>query len=235
MAGRTADDVARDAPSQLGRVCIVTGANTGIGKEAARVLAKLGATVFLACRDAAKADAARASIVASCGGKADVHCLPLDLSSFSSIHRFAEAFLSTGLPLHILLNNAGFMTATRGLTADGFESHFGVNYLGPFLLTHLLLPRLRSSAPSRIINVASDIYTASRLDINDLQLEKNFDGLRGYANSKLMNILFTRELAARLEGTRVGVCSVHPGVVDSDFMRESGREVRDADQFFFFC
>lgn len=198
-----------------GRVCIVTGANTGIGKVTAAALASRGAHVFVACRNAEKAKAAIEEIEQECGGTLEF--LSLDLANLKSVREAADEFLSRGLPLHILVNNAG-LAGSRGLTENGFELAFGVNHLGPFLFTNLLLDTLKKSAPARIVNVASRAhYDAKGLHLDRFEQEtSSFTGMPEYRVSKLANVLFSSELARRLEGSNVNCYALHPGVVASD-------------------
>ncbi|TRZ26233.1 hypothetical protein HGM15179_000845 [Zosterops borbonicus] len=192
-----------------GKVVIITGANTGIGKETARDLAQRGARVIIACRDIAKAEAAASEIRAETGNQ-QVIVKKLDLADTKSIREFAENFLAEEKKLHVLINNAGVMLCPYSKTADGFEMHLGVNHLGHFLLTFLLLECLKQSAPSRIVNVSSLAHHGGRIRFHDLQGEKSYNRGLAYCHSKLANVLFTRELARRLQGKfprRVGCLS----------------------------
>ena len=208
------------APDLDGRTIIVTGGNSGIGKEAAVELAAMGATVVVAARNRAKGEAALAEIK-SRSGSDRVELGDLDLASIASIRAFADGFLATHDRLDVLLNNAGLTLRKRAETTDGFEMTFGVNHLGHFLLTALLRDRLVASAPARVINVASDAHRfARRLDFDDLMATKRYRPFLTYARSKLANILFTRELARRLDGTGVTANALHPGFVASNFARE---------------
>ncbi len=201
------------------RVALLTGANTGIGLVTARELARQGGQLFITCRNAGTGQAAVQRIRAE-SGNARVEALVLDLADFDSVRACAEDFLARGLPLHLLVNNAG-LAGQRGLTASGFELAFGVNHMGPFLFTHLLLDRLRASAPARIVTVASRAHTrASALDWNALrQRTRSLTGLPEYANSKLANVLFSAELGRRLGGSGVHTYALHPGVVATDVWR----------------
>ena len=201
-----------------GRTLLVTGANTGIGLATARALAGRGARVHVACRSPEKGKAAVAALIAETGNQ-DVSFLRLDLADLTAVRAAAEAFLATGEPLHVLINNAG-VAGKRGLTKDGFELTFGVNHLGHFALTTALLDRLTSSN-ARIVNVASEAhFQATRIDFDALrQRTKSFTGMREYAVSKLCNVLFSQELARRLAGTGVTSYALHPGVVASDIWR----------------
>ncbi|XP_006884818.1 PREDICTED: retinol dehydrogenase 11 [Elephantulus edwardii] len=203
-----------------GKVAVVTGANTGIGKETAKELAQRGARVYLACRDMQKAELVAKEIQTKTGNK-QVLARKLDLADTKSIRAFAENFLAEEKQLHILVNNAGVMMCPYSKTVDGFEMHMGVNHLGHFLLTHLLLEKLKESAPSRIINVSSLAHHLGRINFHNLQGEKFYSAGLAYCHSKLANILFTQELARRLKGTNVTTYSVHPGTVNSELTRYS--------------
>ena len=202
-----------------GKIAIVTGSNTGIGRETARGLAERGATVVLACRDAQKAEAARDDI-ARTTGRSDVTAIPLDLGSAASIRAFAERFRKEHRRLDVLVDNAGLWPSTRTTTTDGFESTFGVNHLGTFLLTHELLPILRESAPARVVVLSSALHYRGEMVWDDLQFERRkFSGTTAYSQSKLANVLFTKALARRLAGAGVTVNAVHPGVVATELSR----------------
>ncbi len=202
-----------------GRTILITGANTGIGRATALELGRRGATLYLACRTEAKARPVMDEIRAN--GNDDVHFLPLDLGSLASVRACAEAFLAEERPLHVLINNAG-LAGHDGSTEDGFEKTFGVNHLGHYLLTELLLERLKASAPARIVNVSSKAhYKARSIDWDALQKPKQTTvGLAEYEVSKLCNVLHANELARRLEGTGVTTYSLHPGVIASDVWRK---------------
>lgn len=214
-----------------GRVAIVTGANTGIGKITARTLAEQGARVFMACRSESKARAAIAEL--SQGRDLKIEYLSLDLGDLNSVRAAAAEFLARDLPLHILVNNAG-LAGSRGLTKDGFELTFGVNHLGHFLFTHLLLDVLKTSAPARIVNVSSRAhYKAKSIHFErQRQATRSFTGLKEYGASKLANVLFTAELARRLEGSGVTSYAVHPGVVASDIWHRVPRPFRNVAKHF---
>lgn len=209
-----------------GRHAIVTGANTGIGLETTRVFALRGSRVTMACRNLEKAEAARRRIVAESGGRISpesLRCLQLDLASLESVRAFARAFLATGQPIHLLINNAGVMLPDRRETRDGFEAHLGINHLGHFLLTRLLLDRVCASAPARIVNVASDAMHFASLtpELSDLNWEnRRFRGWRSYGDSKLMNLLFTNELNRHLAGSGVVAFALHPGMVTTELARD---------------
>jgi len=201
-----------------GTVCVVTGATSGIGKAAATALARLGATVVLVGRDRGRTEAAAAEIarVSASPPRAEV----ADLASLEQVRGLAGRL--AGLErIDVLINNAGLVLGERRITPDGLEHVFALNHLAPFLLTNLLLPKLTASAPARVVTVTSDAHSAARLDLSNPNLEHGWDSWRSYANSKLANILFTRELARRLDGTGVTANCAHPGVVRTGFGRES--------------
>ncbi|NVM56274.1 MAG: SDR family oxidoreductase [Candidatus Helarchaeota archaeon] len=203
-----------------GKICIVTGANAGIGKATAMELAKMGATVVMVCRSPERGGAALADIKQKSGNDS-VDLMIADLSSMNSIRQFAADFKAKYKKLHVLINNAGVHLAEHILTVDGYECTFATNHLGYFLLTNLLLDVIKASAPARIINVSSEAHGLSKIYFDDLQLEKNFDGFRAYTQSKLANIMFTYELARRIEGTGVTVNCLHPGMVLTNMGRNS--------------
>jgi NAD(P)-dependent dehydrogenase (short-subunit alcohol dehydrogenase family) len=202
-----------------GRTFLVTGGNTGIGRATAAALAREGGRVYIACRSASAGEEAVAAIKAATASGA-VWLLPLDLASLESVRRCASDFLERDEPLHVLINNAG-VGGQRGLTEEGFELHFGVNHLGHFALTSLLLERLTASGPgARIVNVSSAVhYSAPGVDLSAVRRRTSFTGQREYAVSKLCNVLFTQQLARRLSGTGVSAYALHPGVVASDIWR----------------
>ncbi|HAM01630.1 MAG TPA: short-chain dehydrogenase [Acidimicrobiaceae bacterium] len=201
-----------------GRVAVVTGANSGIGKETALGLARAGATVVLACRDTERAGTAADEIRAAAGTE-DVHVVALDLADLDSVVACAVEIAERFDRLAVLVNNAGGIWSTRQLTAQGFEQTFGVNHLGHFLLSRMLLPRLVAGAPSRVVNVTSFGHHFAPLGMrfDDLQSERRYVSLEVYGRSKLANLLFTRELAHRLSGRSVDVNAAHPGPVRSGF------------------
>lgn len=209
--------MATGAKTLQGKVCLITGANSGIGKATALGLAKLGATVVMVCRDKSKGEATQTEIKAQSGNDS-VDLLLADLASQASIRQLAAEVLTRYPQVHVLLNNAGISPNKRVLTADGIESTFAVNHLAPFLLTHLLLERLKASAPARVVTVAST--AASSINFDNLQGEKQWSMLGTYGQSKMCNILFTRELAQRLEGTGVTANCLHPGVVNTGLARD---------------
>jgi NAD(P)-dependent dehydrogenase (short-subunit alcohol dehydrogenase family) len=210
-----------------GRTFLVTGGNTGIGRATAAALARDGGRVHIACRSASAGEEAVAAIKAASASSA-VWLLPLDLASLSSVRACARAFLAHDEPLHVLVNNAG-VGGQRGLTADGFELEFGVNHLGHFALTELLLDRLKASGPdARIVNVSSEAHYGARgIDFAALRRPTaTFTGSNEYAVSKLCNVLHAQELARRLDGTAVHSYALHPGVVASDIWRRIPRLAR---------
>jgi NAD(P)-dependent dehydrogenase (short-subunit alcohol dehydrogenase family) len=195
-----------------GRTCLITGASSGIGRATAIELARMGATLVLVCRDRSRGEAALAEVQRNArGGGAQL--MLADLASQESIRALAREYLATQRPLHVLINNAGVVNTRRSLTIDGIETVFAVNHLAYFLLTHLLLERLRASTPARIVNVASEAHKFGALDFDDLGGERRYRPMRIYGQSKLANILFTYELARRLDGTGVTVNCLHPGAV----------------------
>jgi NAD(P)-dependent dehydrogenase (short-subunit alcohol dehydrogenase family) len=200
-----------------GRVVVVTGANAGIGKETARSLAQMGAQVVMCARDPERGARAVAEVVASTGNDGVV-LGDLDLASLTSVRRFAEWFETSFDRLDVLVNNAGLILDARRTTEDGFEMTFGVNHLGHFHLTDLLLPRLLETAPARVVTVSSVAHRLAvrGIDRSDLQLEGEYRSLAAYSRSKLANALFTLELARRLEGTGVTANCLHPGNIHSN-------------------
>lgn len=200
----------------VAQTMLITGANTGIGKATAIALAGQDHQLYLANRSEDKTLPVIDEIAAKTGNK-DVHFLALDLGSLASVRVCAEAFLTTGDPLHVLINNAG-VAGQQGVTTDGFELTFGTNHLGHFLLTSLLLDKLKASAPSRIVNVSSVAhYQARGIDWEALrEPTRGFTAMGEYGVSKLANVLHAQELARRLDGTGVTTYSLHPGAIASD-------------------
>ena len=231
--------------SMDGKTCVVTGASSGIGMAAAIALARLGATVVLVCRDRGRGEAALAQVrsaaappaSASPGAAPPASAPPAsaspgsprleiaDLSSQQQVRDLASRL--SGLDrVDVLINNAGLILGERQVTADGLEYTFALNHLAPFLLTSLLLGKLQDSAPARVVTVSSGAHAGARLDLANLQLEQDYGKWRAYSNSKLANILFTRELARRLGGSGVTATCAHPGVVRSRFGRDGGPLLR---------
>lgn len=208
-----------------GRTAIVTGANAGIGRETARVLALRGARVIMACRDLEKARRARKTVVRESAGALSVDSFELgelDLASLASVRAFAARYAAEGRPLDLLVNNAGVMLPTREVTSDGFEAHFGTNHLGHFLLTNLLLEPLRASGAARVVNVASEAMQMSGLTakLEDLNWErKKWSGWKAYGSSKLMNLLFARTIQRRYAGQGITSNALHPGIVRTELAR----------------
>ena len=202
----------QDIPDQAGRLAIVTGANSGTGFEAARALARRGATVVLACRSAERAAEAMALIRRDCPA-ARLESEPLDLGSLASIRAAAEALIARHPRIDLLLNNAGVMMPPKGTTADGFETQFGTNHLGHFALTGLLLSGLLAAPGSRIVTMSSNAHHPGRIRFDDLQSERHYDPTAAYCQSKLANLLFTYALQRRLEraGARTAALAAHPG------------------------
>ncbi len=201
-----------------GKTVVITGANTGIGLEAAREMARRGARVIMTARSEAKGRAAVASVKDSTGSET-VELVVFDLASLESVRAGAADIQRRTDRIDVLVNNAGLVLSERTLTKDGYEATFGVNHLGPFALTKALLPLVTASGPARIVNVASRAHKRVRgIWFDDLMVERRFYvGFQVYSHSKLANMLFTRELVRRLEGTRVTANAVHPGVVATGF------------------
>lgn len=201
-----------------GKFCIITGANSGIGKETALGLAKLDATVVMVCRDHHRGEVAQREIKKESANDR-VELMLCDLASQNSIREFAGEFNRLFDRLDVLVNNAGVFLRERSLTEDGIESTFAINHLGYFLLTNLLLELLKKSAPSRIVNVASTAHRYAKLDIGEWVTGRDYSSFGAYANSKLANVFFTYELARRLEGTGVTANCLHPGAVGTNLFR----------------
>jgi NAD(P)-dependent dehydrogenase (short-subunit alcohol dehydrogenase family) len=206
---------------QAGKVCLVTGATGGIGLVTAQVLAGRGAEVVLVSRSAAKCADAAAQIKAQTGSD-KVSYIAGDLSSMAQVRAVADEFLARHDRLDVLVNNAGAVFATRQESADGYEMTLALNHLNYVHLTNLLLDRLLASAPARIVNVSSDAHKIASLDFDDLMAERNYNAFSVYSRSKLANVLFTYELARRLEGSDVTANALHPGFVASNFGRSNG-------------
>jgi len=203
-----------------GKTVLITGANQGIGKASAIALGKLGAKLVLVCRNREKAEQAVAEIEKE--GAKNVELIIGDLSSQAEVRRVAAEFKAKHDRLDVLLNNAGVLVTSRRTTIDGIEETFAINHLAYFLLTNLLLDVLEASAPARIVNVSSEAHRGAWMHWDDLQFEKSFSSFQAYGQSKLCNILFTRELAKRLDPKKVTVNCLHPGVVASGFGQTYG-------------
>src|SRR5688572_18742083 len=216
FGARTTAEAASVGIDLTGKVAIVTGANSGIGAETARVLSLRGAHVIMACRDLRRADEARQRILRESRGRVPeerLELMRLDLSSLASVRGFASDIIGQKRRLHLLINNAGVLMKRRTETLDGFEAHFGINHLGHFLLTTLLLETLEASAPSRVVSVSSAAMRMSTLDgsLADLNwLDRRYHMWRAYADSKLMNLMFVRELDRRVSGSGITAHAVHP-------------------------
>ena len=200
-----------------GRVCVVTGATAGIGEAAATELARRGATVVLVARSPERAERTRGAIVRAAGHER-VQVVLADLGVQAQVRAAAARILELHPAVHVLVNNAGAYTRERRETADGIEMQLAVNHLAPFLLTSLLLDRLRSSAPARVVTVSSGAHNGAALRLDDLQMRERYSGLRQYANTKLMNVLMTRELARRVPPAQVTANALHPGVVGTELL-----------------
>jgi len=211
------------APDLAGKVAVITGANSGIGKETAVAVAQAGAHVVVAARNPTKAAAAVTEIETRAGAQGRVEYLPLDLASFAAVHQFAAAFTDAHDRCDLLVNNAGLIQRKRSLTVDGHETQFQVNHLSHFLLTNLLLDTMQKHPGARVVNVASGAHRSARrgLDFDDLDWSRRrYRAFKVYASTKLMNILFTRAFARRHDGGQISANAVHPGWVASNFGRE---------------
>ena len=206
-----------------GKVVVITGGNSGIGKEAAVEIARQGAQVVIAARNPTKAAAAVTEVETRADAHGRVETIPIDLASFASVREFADAFTARHDRVVVLLNNAGLVLRKRDVTVDGHETQFQVNHLGHFLLTSLLRDALTAGAPARVVNVSSFAHQTARkgLDFDDLDWERRrYAGFAVYSATKLMNILFTRELARRSDPDVLTANALHPGFVASNFARE---------------
>jgi NAD(P)-dependent dehydrogenase (short-subunit alcohol dehydrogenase family) len=197
-----------------GKVYLVTGNMSGIGKVAAKELARMGATVVMVCRNRAKGEAVQAEIKEA-SGNTQVDLIVADLSSLSEVRRAANTFTQQYSQLHVLINNAGGVNPERKVTSDGLETTFAVNYLASFFLTQLLLETLKASAPARIVNLTSGVYGSGNIDFADLQETRKYGPLKAYAQAALAKIFFTYDLAGQLNGTDVTVNAVFPGLVST--------------------
>jgi retinol dehydrogenase 14 len=202
-----------------GRICVVTGATAGIGKATAFALARMGATVVIVARDAAKS-ARTVDEIEKAVPDAKLDVVLADFASLQAVREAAAEISRRYTAVHVLVNNAGVASKPRLLSRDGFELTFAVNHLAPFLFTRELLPLLRAGAPSRIVTVASVAQRNGLIDFDDLQSEKNYRGFLVYGKSKLANVLFTYELASRLVGSGVTANCLHPGAVATDMLRQ---------------
>jgi len=214
----TAEEVARDIRLD-GKNVIVTGANCGIGKETARVFAKMGANVYIACRDESRGTAALEELK-NLTKSENIFFMQLDLASLESVRKFATSFEEKSLPLHILVNNAGIMACPKSKTVDGFEMQIGVNHFGHFLLSTLLLPSLKRGAPSRVVSVSSMGHKFGSINFDDINFEKRSYGRwSAYGQSKLANILFAREFNKRYSAEGIKAYSLHPGAINTELQR----------------
>ena len=214
---------AADVPDQRGRLALVTGANSGLGLETARVLAARGATVILGCRSRERADRARQELLAATAAGGAIDLLDLDLADLASVRRAAAAVADRYGRLDLLINNAGVMGLPRSLTRDGFERQFGINHLAHFALTTALLPLLQGRPDARVVMVTSGAQFFGRLDFDDLQGERRYDRWKAYAQSKLANVMFAFELQRRLraEGSTVRSLAAHPGIARTNLQQAS--------------
>lgn len=212
---------ASNVADMSGKTVVVTGGNSGIGLETAVGVASSGARTLITSRDQERGRRAVEDI-ANRSNSEQVELVQLDLASLASVRAAASELLSKAARIDVLINNAGLVLTERRVTEDGFEATFATNHLGPFLLTNLLLERLRASAPSRLVNVASLAHTSARggLDFDDLQFQRGYQGMQAYSRTKLANILFTRELARRLPVEEVTANALHPGTVATGFARD---------------
>jgi NAD(P)-dependent dehydrogenase (short-subunit alcohol dehydrogenase family) len=206
------------------RVCVITGGTDGIGKAAAYELAVQGAKLLIHGRDPEKGARAVAELKARSGNPA-IEFLPADFGSLAEVRRLAAAILERTPRVDVLVNNAGAVFVKRTLSQDGYEMTFAVNHLAPFLLTHLLLDALKSAAPSRIVTTASDAHRRAKIVFDDLRTTRKYSPMGAYGSSKLANVLFTRALAKRLQGTAVTATCVHPGLVRSNFGGNNASDV----------
>ena len=213
-----------------GQVCVITGATSGIGRAAASELAALGARLVIVARDPGRGAAARDEIAGETGNR-EVALEVADLASQRHVRDLAVRLLASLPEIHVLVNNAGLTLSNRRLTEDGLEETFAVNHLAPFLLTNLLLDRLRASAPARVVTVASAAHRGAAIPFDDLNGERGFSGWLAYSWTKLANILFTVELARRLDGSGVTATCLHPGVVATGFAREGPLLIREFQRF----
>ena len=214
--------MAGSAEAMRGRVVVITGASSGVGRATAHALARLGARLALVCRDRGRGEETLRE-VARASGNDEIGLFLADFASQQEIRRVASELLDRCPEIHVLVNNAGVFNLRRETTSDGIETVFAVNHLAYYLLTRLLLARLEASAAARIVNVASAAHRSARLDFGDLENERGYRAMSVYGQSKLANLLFTYELARRLEGTKVTANTLHPGAVGTGLGRNNGR------------
>jgi NAD(P)-dependent dehydrogenase (short-subunit alcohol dehydrogenase family) len=203
------------------KVCLITGATSGIGRQTAMQLSRMGAKVIITYRDKQKALETQEWILKETNTQIDIYYC--DLTSFASIRSFAKEITAQYPQIDVLINNAGIWETQRKLSKDGIELNFATNHLGPFLLTNLLLGTLRKSAASRIINVSSGAHKSAAINFDDVEMKQNFSSFKAYGQSKLANILFTKLLAGRLEGQHITVNCLHPGVVSTNIFKNLGK------------
>lgn len=214
------------------KLVLITGGASGIGKETAIALAKEGFDTVFTARTNESGEAARKEII-ECSGNSTVSFIVCDLASLDSVRRICDEFAKQHTRLDVLVNNAGVMEHERRLSEDGFEMDFAVNYLAPFLLTNLLLPLLKASAPSRIVNVSSHLHRQGSIDFDNLQSERHFDRYQAYADSKLALMLFTEKLARDLAGSGVTANALHPGVVATSMNTKNIAHMNPVLRFFY--
>lgn len=212
------------ASAMKGKVSLVTGATSGIGKETALALAKMGATVIFTARNIGKGEATRDQIVAASDNE-DIHMLECDLSDLASVYDCCTRFKEKYNELHVLINNAGTWEKKRRPSKDGIENTLAVNHLAPFLMTNLLLDLVKMSAPARIISVSSGLHGGT-INFDDIEFSRRYSGMTAYKQSKLADILFVKELSRRLSGTGVTANCLMPGFVATDLFRNSGFLIR---------
>ncbi len=224
--GKTTAEQVSEGIDLAGKNALVTGANTGLGMETARVLALRGAHVTMACRNLEKAEQARCSMVSAAGGRIDasqLELLQLDLNSLANTRQSAQTFNSRGRPLHLLVNNAGIMIPMERRTEDGFEAHLGINHLAHFLFTNLVLDSLHAAGGARVVVLSSSAMGMATLTpaLEDLNwTQRKFNGFRSYGDSKLMNLMFARELNRRQAKNGIVANALHPGVIATELARD---------------